>query len=601
MEIKTVKLADIKGDENRKHTKDEGFEQLVSSIQQLGVIEPPALRELVDGGYKVMAGRRRIAALRKLKAAETECKVYDATDPVSDDEIALAENVNRLEMHPLDETALFASMADKGMSAEEIAKYYARSPSAIYKRLRLRTLIDEAKGMFRDGRLNINGAALLAELPEEDQKEFYNLRGVKTDDGDHEYDEHVIRAVESHIVSNFIYKKQKNMIEESMKEICAGCKKRTHNEDNALFPEESEYFCDVCLDGECYRAKWYTMISDALEAQMIQMSEAGLKTDDKIFFIGGAPERIYKNADKVNFNIFDENVSVIFTVMRDKNYERTGQTNRKKDACWEVRTDSSGKIDVRRVGYKEREKPAGKVSGAGKKEAKTINEKIKSYGSSALETIAQDMQMPTAEVVKKLDDKYKNEWKFKREISEHVFERVVAIRIEKDGFNGENRSREYLEILLSQMIDVLGYGDRSLDESEFDEFQKKWLRGLFGNMFTIKKIASLLCEEAHQLFHFLFLSMFDADDDSVPDPDDLKKIGKEKNIDDYQWYLFWKYAGMSVEEYTALYLQAAKDVAAAALKPAEKKPKAKLKKKAGAKEEDNYPFSPDPQDPEDGD
>jgi ParB/RepB/Spo0J family partition protein len=581
--IKTIKLADIISDDNRKYTKDDGFKQLVSSIKQHGVIEQPVVRELADGRYKIIAGRRRIAALRELKEIDTECTVYAADDPGSDEEIALAENVNRLEMHPLDEAALFGRMADKGMSVEEIAKYYARSPSAIYKRLRLVRLNEELKGMFRDGVLNIDGAALLAELPEEDQKEFYNLHGAETEDED-EDDEHVEKTIAIHTISGFIYKKQKNSIEDSMKETCAGCKKRTHNEDNALFPEESEYFCDVCLDGECYRAKWNAMISAALEAQIVQMRDAGLNTDEKIFIKRGSPERIFKDAGKMILKINKKETE--FEVLREKKYDFTGETNRKKDACWQIHTDGDGKIDVRRVGYKEkppREKPEEKGNGAGKKEA----EKIKEYGQEAMKAAANEMQTTPAELVRKLEEKHIWSGKFESDVSDLVVERVVARRLEEET-SGKEPQREYLEMFL-EMLDEEGYGSDNFLENDFNEKQKKWFSLFFGAR-NIKRISVGLDDDAQRLFHFLILSIGFR---CVPTPEELKK--KKNPKDD----IFLRYAGMGVEEYTALYLQAAKDVAAAALKPKEKKDtkkKAEIKKKAKGvlvdadDDDDDYPF-----------
>jgi len=475
--------------------------------------------------------------------------------------------VNRLEMHPLDEAALFGRMAEKGMSVEEIAKHYARSPSAIYKRLRLVSLTEELKGMFRDGQLNIGGAAVLAELPEEDQKEFYNLYGqeiqIKPDVlKDQNYD---IEAIEPGKITEFLYKKQKNKIKDNMSKICKNCAKRTHNEHNALF-EEYRYLDDVCLDGDCYRAKWYEMISAALKAQIVQTGEAGLKTDEKIFFEGDVVEQIYKKANKVRFKIGKEDIE--FEVLREKNYERTGETNRKKDACWLVHVGYTGKIDVRRVGYKEKqkEKPAEKESGAGKSDTKGNTSLIKNYGREALEAVAQELQKPSAaEVAKKLDGKKVSTWTFNNDIKKLVFGRVVAMIIEKES-TGKLPAREYLEMFLESADQNGGYGDHNYREKMYDDFQKKCMKGLFRER-NIKNISAGLDEDAQKLFHFLLVSTLS--DSDVPDLDDIKEIGKEKHVDGNDWYIFWKYAGMSVEEYTELYLQAAKDVAAKALKPKE--------------------------------
>jgi hypothetical protein len=158
-----------------------------------------------------------------------------------------------------------------------------------------------------------------------------------------------------------------------------------------------------------------------------------------------------------------------------------------------------------------------------------------------------------------------------------VFERVVAARIEKDEAENKN-PRDYFPLLMEVLEENIN-SCQSFREKEYNNMQKNFLRDVFGCK-SLNKVAAELVkqnETAQQIFHFMLVSMYDPD--YLPDLDDVKKIGKDKYIENSNWYPFWKYADMSVEEYTAVYLQAAKDVAAATLKPKEKKPKAELKKK----------------------
>jgi ParB/RepB/Spo0J family partition protein len=563
--METISVDKIICEGNRKYTKDEGFEQLVQSIKTIGIIEPPVVRPMGGGRYRVVAGRRRVAAAQKLKLAEIGCVVRE-DDKVDDETIALSENVNRLEMHPLDEAAIFKKMADGGASVESIAKYYARSPQAIYKRLRLAPLAEELKAWFRDGILDISGAAVLAELPEEDQKRFYEQNNVFVSGAFGERDDK--NKIDSHKISQFIYKAQKHSITESMKKTCEGCAKRTHNEDNDLF-EEYSYLTDACLDSDCYRSKWRDMVSAALETQVLQMDEAGLKTDDKIFFRGGVPEELYKKASRVKFNVGKNETE--FEILRDRDYDRTGDTQRKKDACWLVHTDYTDGIDVRRVGYKARppEKKTDDNRNSVNAGKKNDNDRIKEFGREAVEAVAAERQIPARELVKNLEDKNINSYNFKNRISELVAERVIAKNVQAlptEELDGS--SRDYLKIFLHR-LDYEGYGDYSFSIKGFTKEQKEWLRTLFGNE-NINQISAGLSQDAQNVLHFLLLSM---GFNGVPDLDEAEKIAKEKNPDN----LFWEYAAMSIEEYRALYLDAAKEAAAEMLEP--KKKKAQLKKK----------------------
>jgi len=48
--MKTIPLDKIICESNRKYTKDTGFEQLLNSIKQYGIIEPPIVRRMNSAG-----------------------------------------------------------------------------------------------------------------------------------------------------------------------------------------------------------------------------------------------------------------------------------------------------------------------------------------------------------------------------------------------------------------------------------------------------------------------------------------------------------------------------------------------------------------------
>jgi len=490
----------------------------------------------------------------------------------------LTENVNRQEMHPLDEAASFKHMADNGAPIEEIARYYARSPSAIYKRLRLCGLIDELKVMCRDGNINITGAVLLAELPVEDQKNFYELYEKKEN-------------IDPIVIAQFIQKKQRYVIKNCMKN-CEGCNKRTHNEGNDLF-EEFKHLHDVCLDAECYRLKWYEMLEARMQEQLIQTREAGLQTDNKIFFLNGVPELIYKKASFVNIAGIDKQHEK-FEILRTKDYEFTNETNRKKDTCWEIKEIFDG-IIIRRVGYKERPPRVKSDTEEKSNVGRGYVTDVKDYGRDVMEAISKERGETAKDLANKLYSKNVSNHVFESDIKDIIFDRIIAKRIEaeKGGNDAADPPRDYLSMFLRLIGDDL-YACIPLTEKDFNEKQKNWYRDLVGNK-SISKIAVGLSEDALQLFHFLMLCIGFSRD--VPDLEELKDINKEN--------IFWEYAAMSKDEYRDMYLQAAKEVTANAL---DSKPKKNKKTKKIFAEDikddipwetdgENYPFSP----PEEGD
>ena len=180
--IVDVPIKNIESVTDRIHGGEGSIETLAQSIKVVGMIHPPAVKELPDnkGHYRIIAGRRRFAAAKSLGWKKLEVIVH--SEKADDEAIALAENVNREDMHPLDEAEKFKREVDSGKKVEEIAKYYARSISGIHQRIRLTLLIDGIKTMFRDGRINLSGAALIASLPEDDQEKFLKKYGDRKAD-----------------------------------------------------------------------------------------------------------------------------------------------------------------------------------------------------------------------------------------------------------------------------------------------------------------------------------------------------------------------------------------------------------------------------------
>jgi ParB/RepB/Spo0J family partition protein len=563
--METISLDKIICESNRKYTKDEGFEQLLNSIRQYGIIEPPIVRVMEGGLYRTIAGRRRIAAAKQLGKAEVDCVVRGADDPINDEEIALTENVNRQDMHPLDEAAAFRRMAEEGNAVEEIARYYARSPSAIYKRLRLVPLIEELKGWFRDQILDISGAALLAELPEEDQKKFYEEHEATFIEVPPEDIDETCR-IGHQTISQFIYKHQRNKIKKCLGDECQACEKRTHNSSNDLF-EEFSHMDDVCLDGDCYRAKWQKAINLALEEKIAEYGPH--KTDKKIYFKsqfnGGIPEQLYKRKTHAIFSN-DEGLHVEYEILKEKDWEFTGETGRKNGACWEIgEMYGEDRIRIRRIGYKEKKKEerASPQSGAGSGQDK---DEIKRYGP-ALKAVAMERGTSAEEMAKELQGKRVEGYDFTNKTEELVYERVVARRIEAEK-TGAEPPRDYMSMFMRLVNEEL-YSGNSFIEENFNDRQKQWYSDLVGKK-TLKKFSLGLPEEAQMLFHFMMLCIGFEND--VPGLNDLKGIEKSPS-------LFWEYAGMDADEYRALYTQAAKEVVAKELEP---KPKKAGKKKEAA-------------------
>ena len=144
-----------------------GIEALAASIQAHGLLQSLVVRPQLDadgqetGRYEVVAGGRRLAALRLLakrkriaKGTAIPCRVLDgaAVDGTSVNgmEASLAENVVRQDMHPADQFEAFAALHEAGIGVEDIAARFGVSAHTVRQRLRLAVVAPALIQAYRD-------------------------------------------------------------------------------------------------------------------------------------------------------------------------------------------------------------------------------------------------------------------------------------------------------------------------------------------------------------------------------------------------------------------------------------------------------------------
>ncbi len=140
----------------RKTPPDAAAEaELKASIAGHGLIENLVVRsEGPSGGYVVVAGGRRLTALKALAADG----VLDAAHPVpclvvegdaASSELSLAENVIRIAMHPADQVTAFMELAKSGVTVAAIAARFGISEPLVEQRLRLGNAAPELLNAYR--------------------------------------------------------------------------------------------------------------------------------------------------------------------------------------------------------------------------------------------------------------------------------------------------------------------------------------------------------------------------------------------------------------------------------------------------------------------
>ncbi len=105
-----------------------GMDELKASLLAHGLMQNLVVTDAGDGAYRVIAGGRRLEAIRSLQAEgklpedfAVPCQIVSEEHAL---EMSLAENTVRLAMHPADQFEAFAALIDKGETAAEVARRF---------------------------------------------------------------------------------------------------------------------------------------------------------------------------------------------------------------------------------------------------------------------------------------------------------------------------------------------------------------------------------------------------------------------------------------------------------------------------------------------
>jgi ParB family chromosome partitioning protein len=129
----------------RVHFDDSEVEALANSIKEHGVLQPILVVQNGDR-YKVIAGERRLRATKLAGLDRIPARVLSTNDKATH-EIALRENLDRVDLHPIEEGEGYVSLleAQAYTSHDTIAKAFGKPKSRITECIGFTRLPDETK------------------------------------------------------------------------------------------------------------------------------------------------------------------------------------------------------------------------------------------------------------------------------------------------------------------------------------------------------------------------------------------------------------------------------------------------------------------------
>lgn len=161
----TLRLNDIEPNKEqpRKTFDEKSLQELASSIERNGILQPLLVRPMTDGSYQLVAGERRWRAARIAGLTEVPVVVKELSDEQAM-EISLIENLQREDLNPIEEAEGLQLLIERyNLTQEEAAARVGRSRPAIANALRLLNLPEEVRNLAKEGKISAGHArALLA-------------------------------------------------------------------------------------------------------------------------------------------------------------------------------------------------------------------------------------------------------------------------------------------------------------------------------------------------------------------------------------------------------------------------------------------------------
>lgn len=140
--------------------------ELAQSIKEKGVIQPVLVRSIGGGQYELIAGERRLRALKSLGLAQVPAIVRRVSD-ADLLETSIIENIQREELNPVEEAKAYRRLAQEfGQTQDQIAKAVGKDNTSISNLLRILNLPEKILDYLSKDFLSLGHAKAILAFPD---------------------------------------------------------------------------------------------------------------------------------------------------------------------------------------------------------------------------------------------------------------------------------------------------------------------------------------------------------------------------------------------------------------------------------------------------
>ncbi|MEZ5896225.1 MAG: ParB/RepB/Spo0J family partition protein [Parvularculaceae bacterium] len=153
----------------RRTFSDDAIAELAASLKTRGMLQPILVRPKGPDSFEIVAGERRWRAAQKAGLHEVPVVVRELTDSETA-EIALIENIQRVDLSAMEEAAAYARLAEVyKRTQEQIAEAVGKSRSHVANTMRLNALTVKCREALEAGAITAGHARALLAAPKPDE------------------------------------------------------------------------------------------------------------------------------------------------------------------------------------------------------------------------------------------------------------------------------------------------------------------------------------------------------------------------------------------------------------------------------------------------
>lgn len=154
----------------RKKFDEDADKELMKSIQEKGIIQPLLVNKEKEG-FQLIAGERRLRAVKKLGIKQVPVLIKEVKGKEEILELSLIENIQREDLNPIEKAESYQRlMKEFEYTQQMVADKVGKERSSVANTIRILELEEEIKEMVRNGKLNFGQARTLLSISDKEER-----------------------------------------------------------------------------------------------------------------------------------------------------------------------------------------------------------------------------------------------------------------------------------------------------------------------------------------------------------------------------------------------------------------------------------------------